>query len=60
MPETKKEIDLKVLNYKIDNLEEKIDNFIKYDISNVKRFKLEDLRESYIVKRDAIKAGPAY
>lgn len=60
MPETQKEKDLKVLNYKIDNLAEKIDNFIKYDISDIKRIKLEELRDGYVVKRDAIVAGPDY
>lgn len=60
MAQSKKARDLEILNYKINEYDELIQNFILYDISEIKRNKLEVLRDATVLKRDVVVARPNY
>jgi hypothetical protein len=60
MPQTRKERDLEILNFKINQYNETLENFIKYEISVNKINKITLLRDRAIVSRDAIVATPDY
>jgi len=60
MAQSKKARDLEILNYKINEYTEKIENFIIFKINDKKRNTLETLRDKAIADRDEIMAGPDY
>lgn len=60
MAQSQKERDLEILNFRIDDYNETIANFIKYGISDKKRAKLETLRDMSIAQRDIVMAKPDY
>jgi len=60
MAQSKKARDLEILNYKINEYSEKIENFIIFKINDKKRNTLETLRDKAIADRDEIMAGPDY